>query len=281
MSTGERYPTIGEPLSVHDKVTLAYNAREERRHQIQGLNESDTLDAARSWEPIKVCVFDLYGTLVYFKKPATAYQDALSHASDQGIWLTRTQIESCLLEPILPSELLKRSRKPLPDVEALGRKFDEQARLEALSARVYPDALSALQSLVLAGIPWTIGSNLALPYSYPLKLLPIPTHPPILSYEVGCKKPYNEFFQLVQQGFKLRPEQILFIGDQSRSDIDGALRAGMRACLIARNQDHPTAKGALRITALDMLPDLLNDVLGWTFDPSFFPNDDPEDLPSV
>ena len=49
-----------------------------------------------------------------------------------------------------------------------------------------------------------------------------------LSYEVGCRKPDQEIFELVLKDAELKPSETLFI-DDSIQHVEGAKKVGIRA----------------------------------------------------
>lgn len=53
-----------------------------------------------------------------------------------------------------------------------------------------------------------------------------------VSEEVGMVKPNAWIFRLAMQSLEVAPENCIFIGDQERDDLAGAMAAGMRAHLV-------------------------------------------------
>ncbi len=52
-------------------------------------------------------------------------------------------------------------------------------------------------------------------------------------------KPSERFFRLAAASMKLEPEEVLMVGDDIESDIEGAQRAGMKACLVKTGKFRP------------------------------------------
>lgn len=105
---------------------------------------------------------------------------------------------------------------------------------------VYPDAVETMRRLRAAGVKRAIISNadadvtsfvghLALAEEFDLI---------VTSAVVGWEKPDVRTFQAAFVPLGIEPAEALHIGDQPRSDIVGALDAGMRAALIDRYARH-------------------------------------------
>src|SRR5207253_8682159 len=56
-----------------------------------------------------------------------------------------------------------------------------------------------------------------------------------VSSEIGWRKPSPRFFQALVAQARLRPEQILHIGDNYANDVAGASSAGLQAWLLSPN----------------------------------------------
>ncbi len=63
--------------------------------------------------------------------------------------------------------------------------------------------------------------------------------PLYLSEEIGLRKPHPLLFNMVLEAWELPPEQVAMVGDNHKTDIQGALNAGLRAIWINRDVDHP------------------------------------------
>ena len=62
----------------------------------------------------------------------------------------------------------------------------------------------------------------------------------IVSEEVGYAKPDPRIFRDALDATGLgRPERVMFVGDNPRTDIDGARRAGMKTAWVRRGQQFP------------------------------------------
>jgi FMN phosphatase YigB (HAD superfamily) len=81
----------------------------------------------------------------------------------------------------------------------------------------------------------------------------------VTSALVGYEKPDVRTFQAALDPLDIDGPDALHIGDQPRSDVAGALAAGMRAALIDRYQRHNQAAHSVPI--LHNLDDLADQVL--------------------
>jgi putative hydrolase of the HAD superfamily len=66
--------------------------------------------------------------------------------------------------------------------------------------------------------------------------------------EVGHAKPRREPFAAAVAALKCRPEEVVHVGDDERTDVRGALAAGMRAirCDVARRSGRSDAELVMR-----------------------------------
>jgi putative hydrolase of the HAD superfamily len=80
----------------------------------------------------------------------------------------------------------------------------------------------------------------------------------VTSQEVGFTKPHREIFEAAILNAGIKAEEALFIGDQYKIDVLGAINAGMSAVLLDRS-DYYKNDGIKepRITRLDQLIELI------------------------
>ncbi len=109
--------------------------------------------------------------------------------------------------------------------------------------RAFPDVLSATTRLHEAGVKTAIISNadsdvtelcVHLDFAQAMDLI-------VTSALVGFEKPDIRTFQAAYEPLGVDPALCLHIGDQPKSDVIGALDAGMRAALIDRYERHDPA----------------------------------------
>ncbi|MFL5763740.1 MAG: HAD family hydrolase [Bacteroidia bacterium] len=73
----------------------------------------------------------------------------------------------------------------------------------------------------------------------------------IISEDHGIAKPHPDFFRLAVEASGVKADEILFIGDSIRLDMEPAEKAGMKKLLIDRDDVYPLYRD--RITSLDEL----------------------------
>jgi putative hydrolase of the HAD superfamily len=79
----------------------------------------------------------------------------------------------------------------------------------------------------------------------------------VSSSEHGFMKPHPSIFAAAMQLVDVKPEEAVMVGDSVRQDIEGALRAGMRAVLLHRGAPPaPRLDGVPVIKSLAELPSL-------------------------
>lgn len=77
------------------------------------------------------------------------------------------------------------------------------------------------------------------------------------SSDLGFRKPDPDMFDLAATRLKLKPSQIMMVGDQPDEDIKGALDAGMKAVLIDRSGKIKNPPGKLSCRVISSLTELL------------------------
>lgn len=106
---------------------------------------------------------------------------------------------------------------------------------ELLSMSLFPETAEILAHLRACGLKLGICSNLAQPYAAPLRsLLPIEMDEYVWSFEVGAIKPDPIIYQAACDALKVKPEEILMVGDTYNADCLGPRRFGMQAVHLAR-----------------------------------------------
>lgn len=110
---------------------------------------------------------------------------------------------------------------------------------------LFPDVPDALRALHGAGVRMGLISNshrclASFQTHFELQGLISAT---VSSSEHGFMKPHPSIFRAALALMDVEPADALMVGDSVRHDVDGALRAGMRAALIHRSDDpHPRRK---------------------------------------
>lgn len=67
-----------------------------------------------------------------------------------------------------------------------------------------------------------------------------------ISEELGLRKPSSEFYKKVLQDSNLQSEQVLYVGDSVKLDIEPARMLGMNVLLIDRERNFPHCKLAIQ-----------------------------------
>ena len=104
---------------------------------------------------------------------------------------------------------------------------------------VYPDVVPVLEKLKSLGVRLGIVSNTTNPSfmkDYERKLMQLDSYFEISIYssEVPFRKPHPSIFEMAISRLKLAPKDILFVGDDLKSDIRGAQGVGIPALWINR-----------------------------------------------
>ena len=84
----------------------------------------------------------------------------------------------------------------------------------------------------------------------------------VSSSEHGFMKPHPSIFSAALQLVNVGAGEAMMVGDSVRQDIEGALRAGMRAVLLQRGDTPTTGAGALGVPIIRSLRDLPNLLTG-------------------
>ncbi|NIQ03481.1 MAG: HAD-IIIA family hydrolase [Nitrospinaceae bacterium] len=105
--------------------------------------------------------------------------------------------------------------------------------------RVFPEVIETLASLKNSGIAMAVVSNTTNPGSmkdYEQTLMGLDSYFQfsIYSSEVPYRKPHPSIFQLALDRLNMKPEEVLFVGDNLRMDVQGAQSVGMKAAWLNR-----------------------------------------------
>ncbi len=179
---------------------------------------------------------------------AFAHQERLDHATglrtDEARELARWRA--------IVAEVLD----DVTDAEACFRDlYAHFARPEAW--RVDPEAGPTLKALAAHGYRLGLASNFdsrlrgiadALPELEPIRHL-------VISSEVGWRKPAPAFFRALCHQVELKPEEVLFVGDDMVNDYQGAMAEKLVPVLFDPRRREPTP--IRRISRLSDLPGLL------------------------
>ncbi len=209
-----------------------------------------------SWDGIEGIVLDAVGTLI---EPEPSVADVyLAAARRQGVALERSEIQARFRRqfrddeldesrgPMVTDEVIERRRwrrivgSVLPEAPDPGRAFgelwDHFARADAW--RPFPDVAPAVRDLLGAGFPVRIASNFDARLRgvvAGLRELSDLRGSLLISSEIGYRKPHTRFYLAACESLGLRPERVLFVGDDTENDVLGPRRAGLRGVLVNRS----------------------------------------------
>jgi putative hydrolase of the HAD superfamily len=221
---------------------------------------------------IRAVFFDAVGTLL-FPEPSAPVVYAAA-ARRQGLHLPNDQLLERFLAAYRTQEatdraagwgtsearererwahVVGRTLRGVPDPEAC---FEELFGhfAEPSAWRVNRDVPAVFAHLRARGVVIGIGSN------YDSRLLRVLAgHPElaplcdrvVVSAAVGHRKPSAEFFRAVALSAGCDPGEVLFVGDDTENDYDGATAAGLPAVLLDPRNRYPAV--ARRISALGQL----------------------------
>lgn len=142
---------------------------------------------------------------------------------------------------------------------ALGLDPPVEALLEALAFSAYPDSAPALRGLRAAGFRLVVVSNWDSSLHERLEetgLAPL-VDGAVASAEVGAAKPDGAIFDRALGLAGVGREDAWHVGDSVEADVEGALAAGIRPVLLARDGAPAAPDGVPVIRGLDALPPLV------------------------
>jgi len=223
-------------------------------------------------ERIRAILLDALGTLLYFEPPAPLLRAALRERL--GVEVSEMAADSAIRAEIAYyrahlhegrdaaslADLRRRSAeamRPALDVDAPVEALTE-ALLASLRFRAYPDAAPALLTLRSRGLSIVVVSNWD--HSLHERLAETGLAPlvdgAVASAELGAAKPDPAIFEHALALAGADAGSALHAGDAPEEDVAGALRAGLRAVLVARDGAVPAPPGVPVIRSLTELPEL-------------------------
>lgn len=193
---------------------------------------------------IKAVVLDIFGTALRIQNPVRPYRQlqalmaahgrsALQDDAIRMMTVNVGMIGFAIQEglPAIHQELI-RIEKDL---------FDELARIQP-----FEDVAPVLAELKHRGLAVGVCSNLAKPYGVPVRLHFPGLDAYSLSYEVGYTKPDERIYEHALHHLRVRPEEVLFIGDTPVADFYGPREFGMSSCLLDRLGKYPDIQPSIR-----------------------------------
>ncbi|HWO41564.1 MAG TPA: HAD-IA family hydrolase [Candidatus Eisenbacteria bacterium] len=149
--------------------------------------------------------------------------------------------------------LLRSVFQPWGSFERFEACFDELFShfAKAESWRIYPETEATLAGLAQRGLKLAVVSNFDSRLLAVLDGLGIGRcfGEVIVSSEIGHAKPEREIFHAALERYRLRPEDVLHVGDSETNDVQGATDAGLVAALVDRersSENHTAAPFRIR-----------------------------------
>jgi putative hydrolase of the HAD superfamily len=227
----------------------------------------------------RAVLLDAMGTLLGFADPAPRLRDGLRArlGVDVGAEPARAAIRAEIAHyrahlhlgrdarslAALRADCAEAMRPALgPAADAPGEVLTA-ALLDALAFSAYPDAAPALRALREAGWARVVVSNWDASLHERLAETGLAEllDGAIASAELGAAKPDGAIFARGLALAGAAAGDAWHVGDDVQADVEGAVAAGIRAVLIARDRDPPALDGVPVIAGLDELPALLGEGL--------------------
>ena len=230
---------------------------------------------------IRAVFFDLYGTLAGFSPSrfqiqSTACADFDIEVTEEGILAGYALADAYMSQ--------QNATRPLRELDGEGRKefFAEYERrvLEGAGVEVtseqamkiwsrvreipyqlarFDDVLPSLEVLKSNGLTLGLISNInrdGNELAHELGLSPYLDFA-VTSIEVGAEKPHPPIFLAALAKAGAEPSDVVHVGDQLTSDVDGARGVGINPVLLDRDGIHLEFRDCPRIESLSEVPELL------------------------
>lgn len=230
---------------------------------------------------IKAVSFDFYNTLVRFWPPLEEIQQAACHelglAVGEEAIIRGYAVADVLFNrenedrPISERsdedrlEFFGRYEQLILETAGLSVTIDLAQRIWKLATSVpkhfilFNDAVPALEQLREAGYKLGVITNLRRDLGELCRQVGLSPHLDFMvgSEEVGIEKPHPPIFMAALKRVGAKPGEFVHVGDQLRSDIQGAQGVGMQAVLIDRSGYGPDEVDCPRIASLSELGKVL------------------------
>ncbi len=228
---------------------------------------------------MKAIGFDIGGTLVNYNKPLNwsgSFKDALTFmCKNTNILVEAEKIDEAIeiLQKyntrVNPREYEVSSDKIFGEIL---KKWGEEEKINECKksfytffqreVTVYTDAENILKYCKENGIKTSVYTDVAYGMDDEFSLKDIETLAQYIdlkltSRNVGYRKPNSKGFEAMLKTFEIRPEEMLYVGDEEK-DIIGAKSVGMKAILINRGNEEKQFNQDATIKSLDELVNFLN-----------------------
>lgn len=225
---------------------------------------------------IKTVIFDVDNTLYSFDKAHKPACEAITEYAKSHLGLDGDDFKN------LHKRIMRELAEYMDDVAAVhNRTIRYQNLLESRGLPLYPHvlemdaiywdtlirhsvpsagALEALETLKKQGIRIGIGTDMTARIQFrkltELGLLPYIDFV-VSSEEAGAEKPSSRFFARCTAKAKCRAQECLFVGDNIKKDVLGAMAAGMKAAWYCPEGEQ-TEEDVLKLTDMAQLPGIVS-----------------------
>ncbi len=186
---------------------------------------------------IKAVIFDLWGTLAYNKNHIGSYiQKVINIIGSENEEKFKELRKEWYIRNYNSDEfftkLLNKINKPVAFKDELVRLWNSQINNVAL----FDDSLDILEILKRKGIKLVLLSNTIPISNESIKKLNIHGYFNIIYFSCneGIMKPSPLIYQKILTKLNMKPEEVIVIGDQIETDIQGAEIYGIKAVLLDR-----------------------------------------------
>lgn len=175
---------------------------------------------------IKAVTFDAFGTLIkYGGAKLNPYRRLLSPSPVDQVKQRHEFLTRNISVDVFAAELNFLGHLPL---------IRQELETELAGLDLFEESQSVLQSLRVAGMQIAVCSNLATEYCPSVRRLLPGLDAYVLSCEVGYVKPDAEIYRAVCTSLGVAPNEVWFIGDSQRCDLQGPRDFGMKSLWLDR-----------------------------------------------
>jgi len=200
----------------------------------------------------EVIFFDLFNTLIYApidSNPYSSFFYASGIRSPRLLKIADTIVSTNDLPTF--EDVAKKLNLELPENH---EEIRDIVKIESSQISVFDDVHPVLPELIKRGHRLAIISNSVTPYKQALYNNGIHHYFEAILFScdnnVGYTKPGKEIFHLACERMRSKPEICLHIGDSLKSDVFGALGAGLNALFLNRNQQYTLIPNIESLTEL-------------------------------
>ncbi len=224
---------------------------------------------------IKAIIFDLDNTLIDFMTmKRMAVSGAIRAMQDAGLSISKTKAEKVMYELYdkhgmeyqkVFQDFLKQVLGKV-DYKILAHAIVGYRKIERGFMQPYPKVKSTLRQLDKKGIRLTILTDAPRMRAW-LRLAELELSDYfeiVLTYEdTKVKKPSKKAFEKMLKKLKLKPEEVLMVGDSLDKDIAGANAVGMKTCYAKYGDLEKSDKKIKADYSINNIGELLNFIEKW------------------